>query len=149
MDECDIETHGFVHVDWAGNPSDDPEWREVYLDRARRMVERDKNHPGGVAWSLGNESGAGENLAAMAAWIRERDPGRPIHYEGDHSDEHVDLVSRMYAPLEELVRLTEARPGRPIIECEYVHAMGNGAGGIAAYAVSYTHLDVYKRQTCA
>ena len=97
------------------------------------MVERDKNHPCVVAWSLGNESGAGENLAAMAAWIRERDPGRPIHYEGDHSDEHVDLVSRMYAPLEELVRLTEARPGRPIIECEYVHAMGNGAGGIAAY----------------
>lgn len=133
MDECDIETHGFVHLDWAGNPSDDPEWREVYLDRARRMVERDKNHPCVVAWSLGNESGAGENLAAMAAWIRERDPGRPIHYEGDHSDEHVDLVSRMYAPLEELVRLTEARPGRPIIECEYVHAMGNGAGGIAAY----------------
>lgn len=133
MDECDVETHGFVHADWVGNPSDDPDWREVYLDRVARMVERDKNHPSIISWSLGNESGSGANLAAMAAWIHRRDPGRPVHYEGDHNDRHVDVVSRMYASLEELEELTRTRPGRPIIECEYVHAMGNGAGGIAGY----------------
>ena len=133
VDECDIETHGFEMNGWVGNPSDDPDWREVYLDRAARMVERDKNHPCVIAWSLGNEAGPGSNLGAMAAWIHRRDPGRPVHYENDHSDRHVDIVSRMYATLEELVQLTVTRPGRPIIECEYLHAMGNGAGGIAGY----------------
>lgn len=133
IDECDVETHGFELSGWVGNPSDDPDWREVFLDRARRMVERDKNHPCVIAWSLGNESGVGSNLAAMAAWIHRRDPGRPVHYENDHTDRYVDIVSRMYAPIEELVQLTRTRPGRPIIECEYLHAMGNGAGGIASY----------------
>lgn len=133
IDECDLETHGFELSGWVGNPSDDPDWREVFLDRARRMVERDKNHPCVIAWSLGNESGTGSNLAAMASWIHRRDPGRPVHYENDHTDRYVDIVSRMYAPIEELVQLTRTRPGRPIIECEYLHAMGNGAGGIASY----------------
>ena len=133
IDECDLETHGFELSGWVGNPSDDLDWREVYLDRAQRMVERDKNHPCVIAWSLGNESGAGSNLAAMAAWIHRRDPGRPVHYENDHTDRYVDVVSRMYASIEELVDLTRTRPGRPIIECEYLHAMGNGAGGIASY----------------
>ncbi|MFP5415447.1 MAG: glycoside hydrolase family 2 TIM barrel-domain containing protein [Actinomycetes bacterium] len=133
VDECDLETHGFVFADWARNPSDDPAWRDVYLDRAQRMLERDKNHPCIIAWSLGNEAGAGANLAAMAAWIRRRDPSRVIHYEGDHDDRFVDVVSRMYAPVEELEHLVRTRPGRPIVLCEYVHAMGNGAGGIAHY----------------
>ncbi|MDN5570560.1 MAG: DUF4981 domain-containing protein [Propionibacteriaceae bacterium] len=132
IDECDIETHGFIAADWAGNPSDDPDWRDVYLDRAERMAERDKNHPCVIAWSLGNEAGVGGNLAAMAAWLRRRDPSRPIHYEGDHDDLIPDVVSRMYAPLEELRRLVRART-KPIMLCEYVHAMGNGAGGIAGY----------------
>ncbi|WP_232549817.1 glycoside hydrolase family 2 TIM barrel-domain containing protein [Propioniciclava soli] len=133
IDECDIETHGFVAAGWQGNPSDDPAWRDVYLDRAERMLERDKNHACIIAWSLGNEAGVGGNLAAMAAWLRRRDPSRPIHYEGDHDDLVPDVVSRMYAPLEELRRLTVARAGRPIMLCEYVHAMGNGAGGVAEY----------------
>jgi beta-galactosidase len=137
IDECDLETHGFETNGWVGNPSDDPDWREVYLDRARRMVERDKNHPCVIAWSLGNESGPGSNLAAMAAWIHRRDPGRPVHYENDHTDRYVDVVSRMYATVEELVHLMKTRPGRPIIECEYVHAMGNGAGGIATYEATF------------
>ncbi len=147
IEECDLETHGFELLGWAGNPSDDPAWRECYLDRAERMVERDKNHPSIVAWSLGNESGTGRNLAAMAAWIRRRDPGRPIHYEGDHAGAYTDLNSRMYPPIEELddlaAGLGDNRSGvlgtaarlldRPMILCEYLHAMGNGAGGIADY----------------
>ncbi len=67
IDECDLETHGFAVNGWRGNPSDDPDWREAYLDRAARTVERDKNHPCVIAWSLGNEAGTGANLAAMAA----------------------------------------------------------------------------------
>jgi len=147
IDECDLETHGFDLVDWVGNPSDDPAWRDCYLDRAERMVERDKNHPCIVAWSLGNEAGTGVNLAAMSAWIHSRDPGRPVHYEGDHAGAYTDLNSRMYPPTEELEDLaagigdngsgiagTAARLlDRPMIMCEYVHAMGNGAGGIADY----------------
>ena len=82
--ENDLETHGFVYAGWRGNPSDDPAWEEVYLDRIARTVERDKNHPCVVLWSLGNEAGTGRNLAATAHWVRRRDPGRPVHYEGDH-----------------------------------------------------------------
>ena len=147
IEECDLETHGFELLGWTGNPSDDPAWRACYLDRAERMVERDKNHPSIVSWSLGNESGTGSNLAAMAAWIRRRDPGRPIHYEGDHAGAYTDLNSRMYPPIEELddlaAGLGDNRSGvlgtaarlldRPMILCEYLHAMGNGAGGIADY----------------
>jgi beta-galactosidase len=81
--ENDLETHGFFPVDWRGNPSDDPDWREPMLDRMQRTVERDKNHPAIIMWSLGNESGHGANLAAMAGWVHRRDPSRPVHYEGD------------------------------------------------------------------
>ena len=111
------------------------------------MVERDKNHPCIVAWSLGNEAGTGANLAAMATWIHARDPGRPVHYEGDHAGAYTDLYSRMYPPVEELEDLAAGIGDngsgidgtaatlldRPMILCEYVHAMGNGAGGIAGY----------------
>ncbi len=97
IDECDLETHGFAFEGWRGNPSDDPAWREAYLDRAARMVERDKNHPCVIAWSLGNEAGTGANLADMAAWIRGRDGSRLIHYEGDHENcSYADVYSRMY-----------------------------------------------------
>src|SRR5262249_31286152 len=65
VDECDLETHGFGDLDWRGNPTDDPQWSEAILDRMRRMVERDKNHPSVILWSLGNESHTGRNLAAM------------------------------------------------------------------------------------
>ena len=82
LDECDLETHGFERVGWRRNPSDEPRWREALLDRMERTLERDKNHPSVIGWSLGNESGRGENLAAMASWVRERDPDRFIPYEG-------------------------------------------------------------------
>ena len=147
IDECDLETHGFVFEDWRGNPSDDPAWREAYLDRAARMVERDKNHPCVIAWSLGNEAGTGENLAAMAAWIRARDGSRLIHYEGDHENcSYADVYSRMYVGYPELAALGHRqeprtadprhdahRRGLPFLLCEYAHAMGNGPGGLREY----------------
>jgi beta-galactosidase len=146
IDECDLETHGFLPVGWRRNPSDDPVWRDAFVDRMRRMVERDKNHPSVIMWSLGNESGSGANLSAMAAWARERDPSRPLHYEHDWSCRDVDVYSRMYAPHAEVEAIgrgeeapledpeLDARRRRlPFILCEYAHAMGNGPGGLAEY----------------
>jgi beta-galactosidase len=147
IDECDLETHGFAFGGWRGNPSDDPAWREAYLDRAERMVERDKNHPCVIVWSLGNEAGTGANLAAMAAWIRERDGSRLIHYEGDHENcSYADVYSRMYAGLPEVATIGHRqepgtadlahdahRRGLPFLLCEYAHAMGNGPGGLRDY----------------
>lgn len=146
--ECDLETHGFVFTDWVGNPSDDPDWREAYLDRIARTVERDKNHASIVMWSLGNESGTGRNLAAMAQWVHDRDAERPVHYEGDYTGEYTDVYSRMYPTLQETESIgggpatpllgcgpAEAarQRSKPFIHCEYVHAMGNGPGQIAEY----------------
>ena len=147
--ECDLETHGFSAVDWAGNPSDDPAWRPAYLDRIERTVERDKNHPSIVLWSLGNEAGTGGNLAAMSAWVHARDAGRPVHYEGDHAGLYTDVYSRMYASVPEtteigtdgsrapLLNCTPAQGARqrtkPFLLCEYAHAMGNGPGGLDQY----------------
>lgn len=114
MEECDLETHAFETAGWEGNPADDPAWTGALLDRARRMVERDKNHPSIVFWSLGNESGTGRNLAAMSAWIRARDPRRPIHYESDFAGAYTDLSSRMYPTLEEVDAVVGA-PSRDVV----------------------------------
>ena len=147
IDECDLETHGFEAGGWVDNPSDDPRWRDALLDRVERYFERDKNHPSIICWSLGNESWTGQNLAAMAGWLHRRDPERPVHYEGDFEGAYTDIVSRMYATVEEMEDMSAgtgnnmwASPGRnaelstrPMILCEYVHAMGNGAGAIAEY----------------
>ncbi|MDF2706931.1 MAG: beta-galactosidase [Nonomuraea muscovyensis] len=146
IDECDLETHGFEKVGWRRNPTDDPRWAEALLDRMRRTVERDKNHPSVIMWSLGNESGVGRNLAVMADWTRERDPSRPIHYEGDWSCAHADVYSRMYASHAEVEaigrgeedplpdpELDARRRAMPFLQCEYAHAMGLGPGGLAEY----------------
>jgi beta-galactosidase len=147
--ECDLETHGFSALGWAGNPSDDPAWRDAYSDRIERTVERDKNHPSIVIWSLGNEAGTGSNLAAMSAWVHGRDPSRPVHYEGDHAGEYTDVYSRMYSSVPEttaigtdgsrakLLGCTPAQGARqrtkPFLLCEYAHAMGNGPGALDQY----------------
>ncbi|HEY7812270.1 MAG TPA: glycoside hydrolase family 2 TIM barrel-domain containing protein, partial [Nakamurella sp.] len=147
IDECDLETHGFALAGWRNNPSDDPRWRPACLDRIERTVERDKNHPSVIIWSLGNEAGTGRNLEQMAGWIRGRDPGRLIHYEGEPDSFYTDLYSRMYAGYDELDAIgrrqepvtanpehDEHRRGLPMMLCEYGHAMGNGPGGLADYA---------------
>lgn len=146
IDECDLETHGFGLLGRRNNPVDDPRWIPALLDRAARMVERDKNHPSIVMWSLGNECGTGRGLSAMADWIRERDPSRLIHYEGDPSCADTDVYSRMYAPHDEVdligqraeppwgdPGLDRRRRELPFIQCEYAHAMGNGPGGLSEY----------------
>ena len=146
IDECDLETHGFGDVGWRGNPTDDPAWEPALRDRAARMVERDKNHPSIIMWSLGNEAGTGRNLAAMAAEMRGRDVTRPLHYEGDQECRDVDVWSRMYASHAEVAQiawheepalddaeLDARRRAMPFVLCEYVHAMGTGPGGMTEY----------------
>ncbi|WNZ07865.1 glycoside hydrolase family 2 TIM barrel-domain containing protein [Streptomyces sp. 11x1] len=140
IDECDLETHGFTEQNWRDNPVDDDRWTPALLDRAARMVERDKNHPSVVMWSLGNEAGTGRGLTAMAEWIHGRDGSRLVHYEGDWDCRDTDVYSRMYADHAEVERIgkrldggTHKRRELPFIQCEYGHAMGNGPGGIADY----------------
>ncbi|MFM9578366.1 glycoside hydrolase family 2 TIM barrel-domain containing protein [Streptomyces caniscabiei] len=140
IDECDLETHGFTEQNWRDNPVDDDRWTPALLDRAARMVERDKNHPSVVIWSLGNEAGTGRGLTAMAEWIHGRDGSRLVHYEGDWDCRDTDIYSRMYADHAETERIgqrldggTHKRRQLPFIQCEYGHAMGNGPGGIADY----------------
>ena len=147
--ECDLETHGFERNGWAENPTDDPRWHDALVDRMVRTVERDKNHPSIVLWSLGNEAGTGRNLAAMSAWTHARDAGRPVHYEGDYTGAYTDVYSRMYSFVDEtraigagdasvpLLGCSPAEAARqrskPFLLCEYVHAMGNGPGAIDEY----------------
>ncbi|WP_036319930.1 glycoside hydrolase family 2 TIM barrel-domain containing protein [Microbacterium indicum] len=137
IDECDLETHAFEFVKWRRNPSDEPAWREAYLDRMARTVNRDKNHASVVMWSLGNESGTGANLDQMALWTKQFDPSRLVHYEGDWSCRYTDVYSRMYASHDEVRRIGEdgigGRPELPFIQCEFVHAMGTGPGGMEEY----------------
>jgi beta-galactosidase/beta-glucuronidase len=135
IDEADLETHGFqLARDWS-RLSYDPAWEQAYLDRATRMVERDKNHPSIILWSLGNESGYGRNHDRMAEWIRSRDSSRPIHYEGAGEADLVDVVSVMYPSIKALMKAgknTDNDP-RPFFMCEYAHAMGNSPGSLREY----------------
>ncbi|MBQ8371177.1 MAG: DUF4981 domain-containing protein [Clostridia bacterium] len=138
-DETDIETHG-MHP-WNGL-SDNPEWELAYVDRAQRLVERDKNHPSVIFWSLGNESGLGCNHRAMTAWIHSRDTSRLVHYEGGHSgyaggkcDPTVtDVESHMYPNPQWCAEYCENDElVQPLFLCEYSHAMGNGPGDLGDY----------------
>jgi beta-galactosidase len=147
IDECDLETHGFERNEWRQNPSADPAYLPAYLDRMARTVERDKNNASIILWSLGNEAGVGDNLRAMAEWTKTRDPSRPVHYEGAwQSPDYVDVYSRMYASVPEMLAIGEDsetpiddpvadahRSSLPFFQCEYVHAMGNGPGGLSEY----------------
>lgn len=138
-DETDIETHG-MHP-WNGL-SDNPEWEEAYVDRIRLLLERDKNHPCVIFWSLGNESGYGCNHKAMSRYIKSRDTSRLVHYEGAHSGYNdgvqqvdvVDVESHMYTNPDGCEKyVTNPDYKQPFFLCEYCHAMGNGPGDLAAY----------------
>ena len=132
IDEADQEAHGFGY-EAPTIPSRQPDWQEAFVDRAIRLVERDKNHPSVIIWSLGNETGYGPNHDAMAAWIRAADPTRPIHYERAIDAPVVDIVSTMYPKITKLAEEGTKDDPRPFFMCEYAHAMGNGPGNLKEY----------------
>ncbi len=151
IDECDIETHGTTNLGLgqaggAAQLSGNPEWEDAYLDRMKRTLERDKNSPSIIMWSLGNESQYGVNHVAMAKYVKSRDTSRLLHYEhtsiyseGKYNTYKfypniVDVVSRMYTPVEDLFQNGEiALDTRPYFLCEYAHAMGVGPGSLEEY----------------
>lgn len=133
VDEADIEAHDHAH-----EIADDPRYLNAFVDRVSRMVLRDKNHPSVIIWSLGNESDYGANHDAAAGWLRRHDPTRPIQYEGAAkldwaaTDDASDLACPMYAPIEDCVaHALSGEQTRPLIQCEYSHAMGNSNGTLA------------------
>jgi len=132
IDEANIESHGMGY-----NPEDTlankPEWQAAHLDRIRRMVERDKNHPSVIIWSMGNEAGDGTAFQAASQWLHRRDPSRPVHYERAGQRPHTDIVCPMYWSVAGIVSYTQRPQERPLILCEYAHAMGNAVGNLAEY----------------
>mgnify|MGYP002651853053 FL=1 len=90
--ENDLETHGFECSGWDGNPTDDDRWYDCLLNRIQRTVERDKNHPAIIGWSMGNESHCGEGIRLMNEWVKDRDPSRFTHYEGGRRPHHLRCV---------------------------------------------------------
>jgi beta-galactosidase len=111
----------------------DPDWGGAHLDRIERMVERDKNHPSVIIWSLGNEAGDGINFEAAYDWIKRRDPGRPVQYEQADLRRHTDIFCPMYARIHILSDYVSQPRERPLILCEYAHAMGNSVGNLQDY----------------
>jgi len=139
MDEADLECHG-MGVDFNNVPSDNPAWKEAYLDRMRQLVHRDKNNPSVIMWSLGNESFGGQNHVAMYQWAKAYDSTRLVHYEGDHSYPASDICSSMYNSISDLVKLATQDGDdyeKPILLQEYGHAMGNGPGALKEYQETF------------
>ena len=132
VDEANIESHGMGY-DPKRTLANKPEWKLAHMDRTVRMVERDKNHPSVIIWSLGNEAGDGPNFEATSAWVHERDKTRPVHYEQARERAHTDIVAPMYARIERLIEYATGQHTRPLIMCEYSHSMGNSTGNFQDY----------------
>ncbi len=148
IDEANIESHAYLR-----SLTKQPEWAAAILDRVARMAQRDKNHPSVIVWSLGNESGVSPAHNAAANWLRAYDPTRPVHYESGISESQMaeggqsyrpemlnrnhpetDLIAPMYPPAPALVAWGEAGlAAKPLIMCEYIHAMGNSCGDADEY----------------
>ncbi len=138
LDEANIETHGV----WD-RPSRDPQFEAMYVSRCANMVKRDKNHPCIIGWSMGNESGFGENFVAASAWLRANDPTRPVHYHPAENHPAIDIIAPMYPTVDKLIELAQdPTETRPIIACEYAHAMGNSPGGLKEY---WEAIETYPR----
>lgn len=141
VDEANIEAHG-LGVRFQGDEipyheethiSNLPEWKAAFMDRIEKMVERDKNFPSIIIWSLGNEAGNGKNFCAGYNWLKQRDTSRPVQYEQAGEDQNTDVVCPMYPTIEAVEAYGEMDSHRPYIMCEYAHAMGNSTGNLKGY----------------
>lgn len=144
IDENNLESHGSWELIWKGIiekerviPGDRPEWKQMVLDRANSMLQRDKNHPSILIWSCGNESFGGINIYEISRLFRSQDDSRLVHYEGVHMDRRYndtsDMESQMYTSVEGIQEFLKQDDKKPIIMCEYTHAMGNSCGGMHYY----------------
>lgn len=140
LEEADIETHGIWPIGSGDYLSDNPDWTDAYLDRVTRMVERDKNRPAAIGWSMGNESGYGQNMIACINYCKQKDSTRFTHYEGHWQLEEYkyapepDVVSRMYPAVDWCENFCDDDADkRALVLCEYSHAMGNGPGDLKDY----------------
>ncbi|MDQ8205533.1 glycoside hydrolase family 2 TIM barrel-domain containing protein [Pelagicoccus sp. SDUM812003] len=138
IDEANIETHGMGTTnqgafDESVHPAYLPEWKGMHLDRTIRMYERSKNFPSIIIWSLGNEAGNGENFFATYDWLKQREDNRPVQYEGATMYSNTDIQAPMYSPIHVVEDYAANNPERPIILCEYAHAMGNSVGNLQDY----------------
>jgi len=132
VDEANIESHGMGY-DADRTLGNDSLYLKSHLDRTERMVERDKNHPSVIIWSLGNEAGNGVCFYATYDWIKERDLTRPVQYERAEHDRNTDIYCPMYERIEDMIKFAERHPDKPLIQCEYAHAMGNSTGNFMDY----------------
>jgi len=133
VDEANVEMHGFGY-NYTNHPVDLPEWRGQFIDREQRMYERDKNHASVIIWSLGNETQMGETLREAYYWFKKTDPTRPVQYERALDSEYTDIYCPMYMPTDRAVQYAQRTDiKRPLIQCEYQHAMGNSNGNFRDY----------------
>ncbi|MEN7547990.1 glycoside hydrolase family 2 TIM barrel-domain containing protein [Rapidithrix thailandica] len=144
VDEANIESHGYEIYDTAITLANKPEWIPAHLDRTVRMVERDKNYPSIITWSLGNEAGFGVCFKETYQWVKQRDDSRPVQYEMAQYSEYTDIQAPMYHSIEKIEKFAQNSPTRPLILCEYAHAMGNSVGNLQDYwdvIEKYEHLQ--------
>lgn len=135
IDEANIEAHGMgYNLSKGGTLGNDPQYLNMHMSRTQEMVERDKNHPSIINWSLGNESGNGYNMYQTYLWVKERDPSRPIQYERAELQWNTDIYTRMYRQPADVEKYAQdPNSDRPFILCEYAHAMGNSLGNFKEY----------------
>lgn len=131
IDEANIESHGMGYGE--ASLAKDATWLEAHLDRTERCIERDKNQTSIIIWSLGNEAGNGINFYETYKWIKNRDASRPVQYERAGQEWNTDIIAPMYMSIEGMERYAKSNPYRPLIQCEYAHAMGNSVGNLQDY----------------
>ena len=134
IDEANIEAHGMrFHDNSFEQITNDTLWTAQWLDRGNRMFERDKNQPSIIMWSMGNEAGDGQNFKKLYQMLKDKDSSRPVVYEPAKLELHTDVVFPMYDTIEEISEYAESKYDRPLILCEYAHAMGNSVGNLIDY----------------
>jgi len=131
IDEANIESHGMGYG--KASLAKDSTWYDAHLFRTRNLVERDKNHPSVIIWSLGNEAGDGINFEKTYAFVKAFDSTRPVQYEQAGQTAHTDIYCPMYSRIPEIIKYSNNHKDRPLILCEYAHAMGNSSGNLQDY----------------
>ena len=131
IDEANVESHGMGYG--ANSLAKDSTWLDAHMFRTENMYERDKNQPSVIIWSLGNEAGNGVNFYATYEYLKKVDPTRPTQYERAEQEYNTDIICPMYWDIESMERYAQTNPARPLIQCEYAHAMGNSVGNLQDY----------------